>query len=218
MAVKPILFSGPMVRAILAGHKTQTRRVIKPQPADDIHAVSFLNPNVVGWESSLHHRYGNTTAHIPDYQPGDIIWVRESWLPDPPCDGDWPDVEFYGCGASDYSLIPDKLKTPRHCLYRASWDGSELKWKPSIHMPKWACRIFLKVTDVRAQKVKDITERDAVAEGCPVFTTLPHPVNQFVDLWDSINAKRGFGIADNPWVWAYTFERTEKPADWPTAN
>lgn len=150
---RPILFSGPMVKAILAGKKTQTRRLVKaPRGSEPSHAgVDFGCP------------YG---------QLFDRLWVRESWQ----------------CNHADQ----DRSKVN----YRA--DGRDrLLWTPSIHMPRWASRITLEVTDVRVQRLQDISEEDAKAEGA-------EGREAFASLWDAINGNRA-SWASNPWTWAIGF-------------
>jgi hypothetical protein len=199
LSERPILFNGPMVRAILAGTKTQTRRLVKPQPAEwlDTHEPTIL------------------PAACPYGVPGDRLWVRETWSA--PLKRDGSGYESAGV------------------LYRADplWDGMShgdfgWDWKPSIHMPRWASRLTLEVTDVRVQRLQDINEEDAKAEGVTPYTpphgnisleqTVPGPGFDgcrlgdqphrlpFADLWDSINAKRA-PWDSNPWVWAVTFRR-----------
>ncbi len=198
-AERPILFSGPMVRALLAGTKTQTRRVVKPQPPGlwmkpetavitDHHgrwAFSRIAPNgmAVAWPR------GSESIKCPYGIPGDTLWVREAFAP-----------RYFDDGSS---------------AYRADWNARgedvvpEPKWKPSIHMPRWASRITLRVTDVRVQRVRKISERDAQAEGAAKESGIGGMsyVNGFHRLWGSINAARGYGWDVDPWVWALTFER-----------
>ncbi|HRO75607.1 MAG TPA: hypothetical protein PLP27_05625 [Crocinitomicaceae bacterium] len=187
MKVKPILFSTPMVQAILEGRKTQTRRIIKPQPikrfAQD--GFSFYHiPNVGAIDETLKH---NKKAK---YVVGDSLWVRETW-----CnleESNPPKVE-YAYKADDYTHQP--------------------KWKPSIFMPKEACRLFLKVTNVRVEKLQDISEEDAKSEGafdmnCGVNGKTLYK-SGFQSLWESINGKESW--KSNPYVWVYEFKLTKKP-------
>lgn len=176
MAIKPILFNTEMVRSILAGRKTCTRRIMKPQPTA---------------------HYG---AHCtkPPYQQGDILYVRETW-----CKGSWMnEKERYYYKADDNDF---------HCV-----------WHPSIHMPKEAARIWLKVTDVRVERLHDITGKSVLREG---INSHVHPDadyfdgNQrevFAELWDSTIKKSDierYGWNANPWVWVIEFERCEKPKE-----
>ncbi len=194
---RPIIFSGPMVRAILDGTKTQTRRVVKVQPSI---LDGRLMHHVAGpkWESGLPYRcpYGCVK---------DRLWVRET---------------FNKCGCFVCVDHWPKRGTDHGVTYQEGYRGcSGLHWTPSIHMPRWASRITLEITEIRVQRVQDINASDAQAEGISVFSgdVLIRPGteklsdaiyrDQFSLLWNSINDKRGFGWARNPWVWAITFKR-----------
>ena len=176
MKERPILFNGPMVRAILDGRKTQTRRVVKPQPETKPH-----NGVDDKWfsEYSDIKNLGFLKHTCPFGQPGDRLWVREA-----------------------FTEYPQK-----GLLYKA--DGCNKKlgvwwgWRPSIHMPRRASRIKLEVTDVRVERLQNISEEDIYAEG---IDTNSH---DFMELWDSINAKRGHGWDANPFVWVVEFRRVE---------
>ena len=193
MKEHPILFNGPMVRAILEGRKTQTRRVVK-------------TPD----------RYRNWTV-------GDQLWVRETFsietnfntdsnedYPPPFKDGhpvNWIKSNVWGdhwqqahYKASDPP--PELSCETDRCRVCPENDGSP-HWKPSIHMPRWASRITLEITDIRTEMLFNIPVEDAIAEGCS-------SVPEFADLWDSINEKRGYGWSENPDVVVNTF-RMVKP-------
>ena len=186
MKERGMIFNGEMVRAILDGRKTQTRRIMAPQPADDIERCIFPNPEAIGWKSSLRHKHGSTTAHFCPYgKPGDRIWVRETWgvvsheldedgriqpwTPDRPA----TTIHEMPFGNGYYS---------GHAIYAAdgdfTWgddDGYEdgrSCWKPSIHMPRAASRILLEITDVRVERLNAISPEDAESEGleCTNFT------------------------------------------------
>lgn len=195
---RPILFSGPMVRAILAGGKTQTRRAVKPQPKA-IHAVH----GDASLTTERIFRSGDGRIHCPYGQPGDRLWVRETWFREPhPSElglkyEDMPHTWAFAC---------EKAGTYR---YRADpcseivIDGRQ--WRPSIHMPRAACRLVLEVTDVRVQRLQALSEADACAEGVGSPITRDCKVPKFAALWESIN---GAGTWDeDPWVWAITFQR-----------
>lgn len=196
MKEHPILFSAPMVCAILEGRKTQTRRVAKA-PEDARHDRGGL-----AWYSPMQ---GQDTGIYPKYQPGDRLWVRETWTNDPE-----------GGFAYRATVDPNWLD-----LY-----SKGLSWRPSIHMPRWASRITLEVESVRVERLQDISEADARAEGvnkgvfeydCPArtcgkFWSEQTYRNGFNILWDDINAKRGFGWGVNPWVWVVGFKRVEETA------
>ena len=219
MAVKPILFNTEMVQAIMNGRKTCTRRVIKPQP-DEKHTypLGFVTDSTekkeVGCFGFAANEYGGSIQYVKPpyrYAPGDILYVRETW-----CD----DRQF------------THASTPGRYFYKASESGN-FKWKPSIHMPKKAARIWLKVTDVRVERLQDITEEQACMEGTdpwdevcyenngwhPTFSDPdsggdPNMVNGFHKLWNSTIKKSNlnrYGWDANPWVWVIEFERCEKP-------
>jgi hypothetical protein len=190
MKERPILFTGAMVRALLDGSKTQTRRVVKPQPL----AAEFGMCRLVDSQ-------GRPIA-CPYGQPGDRLWVRETFalsVVDP--DGGSPQDE------------PDNWDV----FYRADpeqpgggWtdaEGNEIAapWKPSIHMPRWACRILLEITRVRVERLQDISYEDARAEGVDLAVWAGIAINGYKALWESIN---GAGSWDaNPWVWVVEFKR-----------
>ena len=181
MKEHPIIFSTDMVRAILDGKKTMTRRVIKnPERYEHIRECDFCCP------------YG---------QVGDRLWVRETLV-------------ITGGRGSEY------------VAYKA--DGYELdkgifpeKWRPSIFMPRWASRITLEITEVRVERVQEITEEDAIKEGICVVDNTEDGIYSspnypdihrdiFMYLWDSLNTKRGYGWEVNPWVWVIEFKRVIK--------
>lgn len=185
----PILFSGEMVRAILDGRKMKTRRVIKPQPDTVWHDTS-----------AVPHTYydGIRELNCPYGQPGDLLWVRETW----------------GVSAFLNKVKPSELKQSAQVSYRVDATGSELShfvWRPSIFMPRWASRITLEVTGVQVERLNDISEEDARAEGVHPnqLTTIQPYRAAFCGLWDSINEKRGYGWLDNPWVWVVEFKVKE---------
>ena len=206
--MKPILFSTSMVQAILAGRKTQTRRVINPSRKQinfmgDMDIRSLVRPDE-STEEWLQLRSENgspvTCIKVP-YQPGDILWVRETWSKDE--NGEYVYRTNYGTTEDD------------------SFPPSMFKWKPSIHMPREAARIFLRVTNVRVERLQEITPKDAWEEGCRIGNFFPWekhiPELQqqcrdilFKSLWDGLNAKRGYGWDINPWVWVYEFERVSE--------
>lgn len=176
MKERPILFNGDMVRAILEGRKTQTRRLIKVTDSGRVKAIG----SVMNW----HLQDANAVLACPLGLPGDRLWVRETWA-------------WNGCLCCDVH-------------YRASDPDCDtgdpyFTWRPSIHMPRWASRISLEITNVRVERLNEITRGDAMEEGCP-FPNMadgPDPREWFSDLWESIN---GAGSWDaNPWVWVIEF-------------
>lgn len=214
----PILFSGAMVRALLDGTKTQTRRALKVRcqeigECDDGSRWPWSeNPDTAGdhWHA------------CPYGQPGERLWVRETWLEDPEDDGTWAYTQYVGCKGSPLSDIPRKFQNPEHCIYREGWDGSDLRWRPSIHMPRWASRILLEIVSVRVERLQDISEADCWAEGIEAVDgalddlaiihlakrmgrSFEDAAPTYAALWESIN---GAGSWDaNPWVWVVEFKR-----------
>lgn len=226
MKERPILFNAAMVRAILSGKKTQTRRAAKVEIYMGIEGIS--GPRI-GKYSTVHfldreHGLSGAIEACPYGQVGDRLWVRETWMPDAPRDGTWADVAFYGCKSSPLSAIPEAYRKPEHCLFRSTWDGQELVgWKPSIHMPRWASRITLEITGVRVERLNEISEEDARAEGitdggclncgnsetdCGCLNPLPDARDSFIHLWQSINDEGSWTA--NPWVWVLEFKRLEE--------
>lgn len=229
MSVKPILFNTDMVRAILDGRKTVTRRLIKPQPPYDVQCP--LGYCTDGYKSEIgkfafgsHENGGKMIFFKPPYQPGDILYVRETWerFDCCSCEGD----EHGNCPKEPKKSVLDKS-----CgcyMYRATDEISgDAKWHPSIHMPKEAARIWLKVKNVRVERLQDITEDGTIQEGifpsnCRNCTskmgcdTCPDEgydeIDNFVELWNSTIKKsdlNSYGWTQNPWVWVIEFERIE---------
>jgi hypothetical protein len=213
MKERGMIFNDEMVRAILDGRKTQTRRIMTPQPADDIKRGAFPNPNFIGWISSLKHKNGGTTAHFcPFGTVGDRIWVRETYQ------GPLFDYEHMEAYLEDRS----KFEKPEFCVYRADGkpapefydadDNLHCFWRPSIHMPRWASRILLEITDLRVERLHDMSEEDAKAEGASPATykiTPPEAVYRvgFGDIWRSIYGEENW--LSNPWVWVIEFKRID---------
>lgn len=205
MKERPILFSAPMVRALLAGTKTQTRRVVKLKPWHQIEERDDGSP--WPWMHD-NDRDADHWLPCPFGQPGDRLWVRESWSPDPPCDGTWGYTAWAGCREGQISGVPDRFRSANHCIYAADWSGTPLRWTPSIHMPRWASRITLEITGVRVERLNDISDADAIAEGVeslPMATRQATPKLDYRYLWESIN---GVGSWEaNPYVWVVSFKR-----------
>lgn len=190
MKEHPVLFSGPMVRAILEGRKTQTRRVIKPEPT---HFNYFKVPANGGdlrqWPITPH----GDNIDCPYGSRGDRLWVKETW-------------RVFGGREYEYQQHHPSVQ------YRANEfaDFEQKVWRPSIFMPRWASRIILEITDVRCERLQDISEEDAIAEGCEPIgneNNLDRYRSGYMHLWNSINASRGFGWDTNPFVWCLTFRR-----------
>lgn len=174
MAIKPILFNTEMVRTILDGRKTCTRRIVKDGIPDDAMwgYTAFTPKGYISCRGVYADGYGEGFYKLP-YQPGDILYVRETWerFECWNCEGD----ERGNCPKEPKKSVLDK--TCGCYLYRATDEISgDAKWHPSIHMPKKAARIWLKVTDVRVERLQDITEDGAEAEGMP--DSLDYPVDK----------------------------------------
>jgi hypothetical protein len=206
---KPILFSTPMVQAILEGRKTQTRRIVKPQPSNK---HSFLGRVIDSTDRSIVDKAtfdidGKDYIYVNvPYEQDDLLWVRETW-----CSGMARD----GGNKIIYKANIEDLLQPMH------------NWKPSIHMPRSAARLFLKVIKIRIQRLQDITEEDAMAEGIIELGNCTPPDysltrkqysngiavgfktarEAFIDLWDSIYKEQGFEWQQNTWVWVIEFEK-----------
>lgn len=212
MRIKPIIFSTPMVQAILEGRKTMTRRVIVPQPDCPYVGVDHWHDAPKGSDTL------GPIRRIP-YAPGDTLWVREKWrtVDYEYCDGKWSAAIERADGTRDMRVRwydNSDVGIPDDSPY------SKTGWRPSIHMPKEAARIFLRVTGVRVEKLQKMPLFDVWDEGTPQLTgyrdaegSVNH--NDFRILWDGLNAKRGYGWDTNPWVWVYSFERVDKSAGWP---
>jgi len=186
MTDRPILFSAEMVRAILDGRKTQTRRAIKPVPTFNgggaCHDADALQQDYVEpyWVFPETCKYG---------QPGDLLWVRETWARHA------SGVDY----AADFAAVSRPQAGP---------------WRPSIHMPRWASRITLRITDIRVERLQDISEDDARAEGCDPARWIDETDvgmegyrEGFAKLWNKINGPGAW--EENPWVWVVAFERVK---------
>ena len=207
MSVKPILFNTDMVKAILDGRKTCTRRLVK--------FLSGKNPKWTGYikdGSMLYNGKNEPCIRTQPYQPGDILYVRETWCALP------VNEAGHMRGHSVYYYKTDGDLRPE------GWRGN---WHPSIHMPKEAARIWLKVTDVSVERLQDITEDGAKAEGiytpncrgcnstfrCDFWNEGYNEFDEFMEIWDSTIKKSDidhYGWQANPWVWVIEFERCKK--------
>jgi len=201
MKERPIIMSSELVRAILEGRKTMTRRVIKPQPLKDYTFKGSDGGNSYLPMDSEYYWQNGYAIWRPNnkYQVGDRLWVREAY--------------FIG-----------GIKPNEWVSYKADARPKELElyvWRPSIFMPRWASRILLEITEVRVERLQEINEDDAKAEGAFLVGTVAnggYVFNQketvalsartaFAFLWDSLNAKRGFSWESNCWVWVISFKR-----------
>lgn len=195
MAIKPILFNTEMVRAILDGRKTCTRRLVRFLPGENPQWTGYIKDGLM-----LYNGKNEPCIRKAPYQPGDTLYVRETWK-----------------------------KAPNGYYYYEDWQKDDIadvtKWKPSIHMPKEAARIWLKVTNVRVERLQEITvdgchreginiETSAVTDGETLNRKHDFSLEKFETLWDSTVKKSdidSYGWDANPWVWVIEFERCEKP-------
>jgi len=226
MITKPIIFSTPMIQAILNGRKTQTRRVLKPQPhkylpegkyrydglQEFIPAIELLDAN--GEPTEKYFSCGK-----PRYQPNDLLWVREVWR--------------YCEDANGYCYKASQPYEADNCRKFASVCAHSPKWRSPIHMPKEAARIWLRVTGVKVERLNDISNDDAKAEGIPEGSNSTHfnldgsikehidytdYIEEYRELWDKIHKNDGYHCWNlNPWVFVYEFERIEEPEGWLSA-
>lgn len=235
MRERPILFNAPMVRAILDGRKTQTRRVVKPQPkverdwscpGED--GLSFSNRNGA-WVATVWKASPLIAERCPHGKPGDRLWVRETWSPD--------HRNVYPCMPVVYRADGYPTDEDRRCALGRVYECderrgdclacAEFKWRPSIHMPRWASRLTLRITGVRIERLQDISDEDALAEGCSghdpepadeggtIYAmkgrgSAPSPRAHFWHVWDEAYGGGEKAWARNPWVWVIEFERVER--------
>jgi hypothetical protein len=187
-----ILMQGESVLGILEGRKSHTRRVIKGKWLPLVEEVLRVNGKWVfdTLDYELTTPYG---------QPGDKLWVRETWGIDPNDLGfpedQWKNFVVY---KSDWINHPEWFTRPHKPKDKYHWG-----WKPSIFMPRWASRITLEIVNVRVERLQDISEADIIAEGCPTEYLLGR--SWYKPLWEEINAKRGYGWDTNPYVWVIEF-------------
>lgn len=224
---RPILMSAPMVRAILSGAKTQTRRALRgfypknaPEYDSETGRLEWFNGDevVVG-------------MRCPYGRPGEKLWVREAWAPDPPIDSTWASTEWSGCGRR-IDGVPERFQHPAFCVYREGWLHGDIRWRPGIHMPRWASRITLEVTGVRVERLQSISDADAIAEGIERGDGFPgwyrgplpgdssglaeagrnfkvptaFPALAYRALWESINGPGSW--ERNDWLWIVEFRPT----------
>lgn len=227
MRERPILMNGQMVRATLDDSKGQTRRVL-PAVYNDPPGLVVKVAAPGTWPSILRspradewgmYFAGQFPCHLrcPYGVPGDRLWVREAWAAADQMyqghDLDEAGVVAYRADLSARFQNPGRYEQPGPVPTRdlASWNFDALRWRPSIFMPRWASRLTLEVTDVRVERLRDISEEDARAEGVDVSAhtdALSPALEAFEQLWDAINGARpGCSWADNAWVWVVSFRR-----------
>jgi hypothetical protein len=209
MSDRPILFSAEMVRAILDGRKTQTRRMVKPQPPAEAESVSRQlssreAPELDGawqWWAGKPQTPITKPLFCPYGKPGDALWVRETWRVHKSYDS-LNAARVYGAMGGDVAYCVDYLATPRQEDF---WG----RGRPSIHMPRWASRITLRITDIRVERLLDISCADAEAEGAghEAGLTGGQAREAFSHLWNNIKGPGAWEA--NPWVWVISFERVE---------
>jgi hypothetical protein len=245
MKERPILFSAAMVRAILEGRKTVTRRVVKlphQNPLGQWEPTTFGGTDAHGVEHDeqaaiWHTRTGDTLA-CPYGQPGDRLWVRETWQYFGFSDEGEPCICYLADHGREWPHVPQSEADKVDCIWADLSDPENFsisdracdnRWRPSIHMPRWASRITLEVTGVRVERLWEITPEQAIAEGiegtrpsnqCEMawrdyamakldpFEWFGRPVDSFHSLWVSINGTDSWNA--NPWVWVVEFQRIQQ--------
>jgi len=190
-----MIFNGEMVRAILDGRKTQTRRIMKNQPAGDYPDTPALIRSVDGGFQWYGHYGESSIFNCPFGAVGDRIWVRETWAE---AGASAPDLKLYRANYPEH--------VPTH--YENVPPADEIRWTPSIHMPRWASRLTLEITGVRVERLASVSDEEAGKEGYPAN---PAPYGGTMDkwlwfrgLWDSIYPDQSF--KHNPWVWVIEFK------------
>lgn len=199
----PMLFNTEMVRAILAGFKTQTRRIIKGLP---LYPPYFEVDEGRGWLEDSENGTFYALETFSKVQPGDVLWVRETWQ-----------------RLFDHKGWRYEYKADYNDDEPLKLGGMYIAWRPSIHMPREAARLFLRVTNVRCERLQDITEDDAIAEGASGdayqdehgnIMDIVRPSDDFAQIWNSTIKKADlprYGWEANPWVWVIEFERMVSP-------
>lgn len=233
MAIKPILFNTEMVRAILDGRKSCTRRLVKPQP-DEKHTypLGFVTDSTekkeVGCFGFGIGEYGGSIQYAkPQYHTDDVLYIRETWTEE--CGKYYYRADY----DSDYLDSCETLSGgyPASCRNHPGCDGcmatsTRIHWHPSIHMPKEAARIWLRVTDVRVERLQEITAESALTEGADKYIHANGTLNEdqtitsFIGIWNSTIKESDldrYGWDANPYVWVISFERCAKPVESPYA-
>lgn len=211
MSNKPILFNTEMVEAIRGKRKTQTRRIAFP--GDDLREFrSAEYPEGWWYKGRVFKSFDDFLKYQQSprcqYKPGDVLWVRETWRPIEASSAGWCRIEYKAGGFESFQKI---IAVPKY----------QEPWHPSIHMPKEAARIFLRVKGVRLEQLRSITDRDAEREGVSCFypgtnMVVPETMN-FIKVWDNTikpAERERYGWDANPWVWVIDFEQCNRPDDW----
>ena len=224
MKEKSIIFSTPMVEAILNGKKTQTRRVVIPQPGKDDPNIRYCTlegfqcapPGEEIWADTDE---GESVQLKPKYEKGDLLWVRETWTCKGTNDKDLRALISYECGNWAWVQFNDPER------YKKCIKKYQIK-QPSIFLQREAARLFLEVKSVCVERLQDISPEDAVFEGAvknphyiryggePCLVDHNRYREEYAALWDSLNAKRGYSWESNPWVWVYEFMRLPKGGEY----
>lgn len=214
MKERPLLVTGDLVPEILEGTKTQTRRVIKPQPVlnmvKGVEQWSYNTKTTSTWLNDSKGPWKLLQELCPYGQPGDRLWVRETFK----CNGTMagPRITYRAKERHDSQCLETVFEDAPDSHW---WLEDDNSWRPSIHMPRWASRITLEIVSVRVQRVQEISDFDAFQEGArSLGSKITGPyckshIEGFFQLWNSINADRGYGWHLNPWVWAITFRKVE---------
>ncbi len=236
MKITPIIFSAGMIRTLLDGLKTQTRRVVKPQPSFPGYCPTKKDKGL-HWASEDHFRKGGI-YHCPYGRPSDLLWVRESCYAHELSDCEAEESEEreedyipYGLDGVIYKAddhfepIKNSIEASDSWVKMHHYRGKRGATVPSIHMPRWASRLTLRITNIKMERVQEINSGDAMTEGFMVHSRdiggmmiSITPLFWFEDLWNSINEKRGQGWSTNPWVWVIEFEVVKMNVDYLIAN
>jgi hypothetical protein len=222
MKERPVLFNGEMVRALLDGRKTETRRPIKPQPIMMDSGVWYpsnqpgdtRNRTGLHYANEEHMRRGMPVDFSPWGQPGDKLWVRETFVLENTDDvpdgvphqiepGEWGTEIYphYRATEPEPHIVPEGLEDPY---------DDRTRWSPAVFMPRWACRIVLEITSVKVERLQEMGENEAIAEGATPGA-IEHHLSVFAREWDALYAKRGLGWNDNPWIWVVAFRHLSSP-------
>ena len=220
MKIKSILFNNEMVRAILDGRKDATRRIVKGFIPDDAvwGYTAFTPKGYISCRGTFADGYGEKFFKLP-CEPGDILYVRETWCKY----GDLNDYDQIIEGTEKYYYLADGANpTPYNCFLVQRNGYDEYKdtpvWHPSIHMPKEAARIWFKVTNVRVERLQEISGEDLIKEGIDLFQSSYVRVafDEFKNIWNSTIKKSDlaqYGWDANPYIWVIEFEKCEKPKE-----
>lgn len=216
MRERPILFNGAMVRAILAGHKVQTRRAVKWNKVapglnlrfTGLSAQRYPKGWVIESDSRTSSEWRCQPTPCPFGQPGDRLWVREAHAIFPAHGQHRADGERWGPWGGMPTIVSDDGK--QIAYYREGFDRCDpSRWRPSIHMPRWACRLVLEITAVRVERLQQITADDCLAEGVSTRFKVADAEEDLRVQWRDLWTSTGGDWDSNPWVWVIEFKRVE---------